>query len=283
MDAEVVRVEIKAKKKGRTKLKSQQRLLCPTSSEVLLNSMIWGVSPGSLWNWSTSWVQKENLKPLIQTHTDQLQNVPLSSQRRYTSMRTHPRNTVLNLIAPGLLNVLMFSTGRSQNSKDLLIIPTSFFSFLTESNITVSLSSNSSEVLEGDVIQLTCSVQSTTGPLSVVWQWTDKGATGSTQDVASVDLDGVVWHSPTYRERSSYGEIHVERVRADTFALSLYNALPGDEGEYRCTVTEWLQADTEAELNWEKIGEMSATKTVTVKTVGKLFQPKHKSVCIPTS
>ncbi|XP_031725238.1 immunoglobulin superfamily member 3, partial [Anarrhichthys ocellatus] len=156
-----------------------------------------------------------------------------------------------------------------------------------KSNITVSLSSNSSEALEGDVIQLTCSVQSTTGPLSVAWQWTDKQATGPSLEVAEVeevvevasfDRDGTVWHSPSYSERSSYGEIRVEKVRADMFSLSLYNALPGDEGQYRCTATEWLQTGTEPELNWEKIGEKSATKTVTVKTVGKLTQPYPTSI-----
>lgn len=146
-------------------------------------------------------------------------------------------------------------------------------SSLPESNITVALSSNSSEVLEGDVIQLTCSIHSTTGSLSVVWQWTDKQATGPAQEVASVDRDGTVWHSPAYRERSSYGEIRVEKVQGNTFSLSLYNALPSDEGQYRCTVTEWLLTGTEPELNFEKIGEKSATKTVTVKTVGKFLQP----------
>ncbi|XP_035507456.2 immunoglobulin superfamily member 3 [Scophthalmus maximus] len=146
-----------------------------------------------------------------------------------------------------------------------------------KSNITVSLSSNSSEVLEGDAIQLTCSVQSTTGPLSVAWHWTDKQTTELTQEVASVDRDGTVWHSPTYRERSSYGEIRVERVRSDTFSLSLYNALPGDEGQYRCTATEWFQTGTEPELNWEKIGERSATKTVTVKTVESSFMVSASS------
>ncbi|KAK2906001.1 immunoglobulin superfamily member 3 [Channa argus] len=146
-----------------------------------------------------------------------------------------------------------------------------------KSNITVSLSSNSSEVLEGDVIHLTCSIQSATGPLSIVWQWTDKDATGPTQEVASVDREGTVWHSSTYRERSSYGEIRVERVRADTFTLSLYNSLPGDEGEYHCKATEWLETSTEPELNWEKIGEMSATQTVTVKTVESSFMVSASS------
>ncbi|XP_073329449.1 immunoglobulin superfamily member 3 [Pagrus major] len=146
-----------------------------------------------------------------------------------------------------------------------------------KSNITVALSSNSSEVLEGDVIQLTCSVYTTTGPLSVVWQWTDKQATGTVQEVASLDRDGTVWHSSAYKERSSYGEIRVEKMQSDTFSLSLYNALPGDEGQYRCTATEWLQTGTEPELNWEKIGEKSATKTVTVKTVESSFMVSASS------
>lgn len=146
-----------------------------------------------------------------------------------------------------------------------------------KSNITVALSSNSSEVLEGDVIQLTCSVHSTAGPLSVVWQWIDKQASEPVQEVASMDRDGTVWHSPAYRERSSYGEIRVEKTRDDTFSLSLYNALPGDEGQYRCTATEWLQTDAEPELNWEKIGEKSATKTITVKTVESSFMVSASS------
>lgn len=145
------------------------------------------------------------------------------------------------------------------------------FSSLIESNITVALSSNSSEVLEGNAIQLICSVHTTTGPLSVVWQWTDKQGTEPVQEVASVDRDGTVWHSPAYKERSSYGEIRVEKVRGDTFSLALYNAVPGDEGQYRCNAIEWLHTGTEPELNWEKIGERSATKTITVKTVGKLL------------
>ncbi|XP_008326753.1 immunoglobulin superfamily member 3 [Cynoglossus semilaevis] len=146
-----------------------------------------------------------------------------------------------------------------------------------KSNITVSLFSNSSEVLEGDGIHLTCLVQSTTGPLSVVWLWTDKQVTGPAQELVSVDRDGTVRYSPTYKERSSYGEIRVEKVRADTFSLSLYNALPGDEGQYQCIVTEWFQAGTEPELSWEKIGEKSATKSVTVKTVESSFMVSASS------
>lgn len=134
----------------------------------------------------------------------------------------------------------------------------------------MSLSSNVSDVLEGDVIQLTCSIQTTTGPLSVVWQRTDKEGTGEPQEVATVDRDGAVWHSPNYRERASYGDVRVEKVRVNTFSLSIYNSLPGDEGQYSCVATEWLQTGSELEINWEKIGERSAAETITVKTVGML-------------
>lgn len=139
----------------------------------------------------------------------------------------------------------------------------------SESNITVALSSNASEVVEGDAIQLTCSVLVTAGPLSVVWHWTDKQGTRPLQEVASVDRDGTVSHSPAFAERASFGEIRAEKVQGDTFTLSLYNTVPGDEGQYRCTVTEWLQSGTEPELNWENVGEKSVDKTVTVKTVGE--------------
>ena len=145
------------------------------------------------------------------------------------------------------------------------VFPSSF----AESNITVALSSNASEVVEGDAIQLSCLVYVTAGPLSVVWHWMDKQGTRPVQEVASVGRDGTVSHSPAYTERASFGEIRVEKVQGDTFTLSLYNTVPGDEGQYRCTAIKWIQNGTEPELNWEKDGEKSADQTVTVKTVGE--------------
>ncbi|KAF7215714.1 immunoglobulin superfamily member 3 [Nothobranchius furzeri] len=146
-----------------------------------------------------------------------------------------------------------------------------------KSNITASLSTNSSEVLEGDPIQLTCTVRFTTGPLSVVWQLISKQETEPIQEVASVDQDGAIIHGPTYKERSSYGDIRVEKLRADTFTLSIYNALPGDEGQYYCTATEWFQIGSEPELNWEKMGESSANRTINVKTVESSFMVSASS------
>ncbi|XP_077584579.1 immunoglobulin superfamily member 3 [Stigmatopora nigra] len=146
-----------------------------------------------------------------------------------------------------------------------------------KSNMTVLLSSNSSEVLEGNVMQLTCLVQSTAGSLSAVWQRTDKQGDQPSREVASLDRDGTVLYGNAYGERSGYGEIRVERQRADTFLLSIYNVLPEDEGQYSCTVSEWFQNGTEAELRWEKIGEKSDLKTVTVKTVESSFMVSASS------
>lgn len=139
----------------------------------------------------------------------------------------------------------------------------------TGSNITVSLSSNTSEIMEGETVQLTCVVSSTVGPVVVAWTWTDKEGTGSAVNVASVDREGTVTPGPSFRERSSFGEIRVERVRPDTFTLSLYNAFPMDEGQYRCSATEWSLSGTAPDWIWQQIGDESATKTVTVKSVGK--------------
>ncbi|KAJ8410426.1 hypothetical protein AAFF_G00193300 [Aldrovandia affinis] len=139
------------------------------------------------------------------------------------------------------------------------------------SNITVSLSSNSSEVPEGDPIQLTCSVRSAmekASSLSVLWQWTDRQGAAPPQDLATVDRDGTVRPGTLYQERSGYGEIRLERVRADTVTLSVYSALPSDEGQYKCVVTEWVQSPDQT---WEKIGEKSAVNSVNIKAVESSF------------
>uniref|UniRef100_A0A672SVY2 Immunoglobulin superfamily, member 3 n=3 Tax=Sinocyclocheilus grahami TaxID=75366 RepID=A0A672SVY2_SINGR len=155
---------------------------------------------------------------------------------------------------------------RSKRSRNVQISVTPL-----RSNITVSLSSNTSEIMEGETVQLTCVVSSTVGPLSVSWQWTDKEGAGPAVNVASVDREGTVTPGPTFRERSSFGEIRVERVRPDTFTLFLYNAFPTDEGQYRCSATEWSQSGTAPDWIWQQIGDESATKTVTVKSVESFF------------
>lgn len=133
----------------------------------------------------------------------------------------------------------------------------------------MSLTSNSSEVLEGEHIHLTCSVHLTVGALSIVWQWADKDGGAPAVDLASVDRYGTIQPGQSYQERHSFGEIHAERIRSDTFTLTLYNAFPNDEGQYHCIATEWLQSGSAPDWEWQHIGENSATTAITVKSVGK--------------
>ncbi|XP_036417875.1 immunoglobulin superfamily member 3 isoform X1 [Colossoma macropomum] len=155
---------------------------------------------------------------------------------------------------------------RSKRSRNVQITVTP-----PSSNISVSLSSNSSEVMEGEHILLTCSVYSTLGPLSILWQWIDKDGSGPAVDVVAVDRDGTVRPGPTYRERHSYGEVHAERVQSDTFTLALHNAFPSDDGQYLCSATEWLQSGSTPDWTWQQIGKKAATKTITVKSVESSF------------
>ncbi|KAK6486990.1 immunoglobulin superfamily member 3-like isoform X1 [Huso huso] len=138
-----------------------------------------------------------------------------------------------------------------------------------KSNITVSVTSNSSNVPEGSAVHFTCTVNSITenqGRLSVFWKLTDKQS--QAREIVSVDQEGMVVPSPSYRERSSYGEVRVERVRSGTFTLSVYNTLPKDQGLYTCTVTEWVKGPRD---EWETIGEKSAGTPVTVTAVESIF------------
>ncbi|XP_065105081.1 immunoglobulin superfamily member 3 [Paramisgurnus dabryanus] len=155
---------------------------------------------------------------------------------------------------------------RSKRSRNVQITVTPL-----RSNISVWLSSNSSEIMEGETIQLSCIVNNTLGPVSVSWLRMNKDGVGPAVDVASVDRDGTVTHGPTFRERSTYGEVRVERTRPDTFTLSLFNTLPTDDGQYRCSATEWSQTGTAPDWIWQQIGDESAAKTITVKSIESVF------------
>ncbi|KAI4898107.1 hypothetical protein NFI96_015371 [Prochilodus magdalenae] len=153
---------------------------------------------------------------------------------------------------------------RSKRSRNVQIAVTPL-----SNNMSVSISSNSSEVMEGEHILLTCSVYSPLGPLSVRWERIDKESSGSPVDVATVDHDGTVRPGPMYRERHSYGEVHAERIRSDTFTLALYNAYPTDDGQYRCSIAVLFQRGSTPD--WQQIGEKAATKSITVKSVESSF------------
>ncbi|KAJ8283115.1 hypothetical protein COCON_G00056340 [Conger conger] len=140
-----------------------------------------------------------------------------------------------------------------------------------KSNISVVLFSNSSEVQEGAPVSLSCLVGGVLSPaggaLSVRW-WRGE------EEVASVGRDGAVRAGPAYLERSRYGEMSVERGPDHAFTVRLHRALPPDQGQYRCTATEWRQSP---HLAWEEIGEKSAVRTLTVRAMESSFSVSASS------
>nr|XP_042710132.1 immunoglobulin superfamily member 3 isoform X2 [Chrysemys picta bellii] len=131
-----------------------------------------------------------------------------------------------------------------------------------KTSISVEMTNNASNVLEGESLRFGCSVRSGFGPqshLSVTWQLVDKQNRRS--DVVRLDRDGTLQPGPSYSERSSYGGIQMEQVRPGSFTLEIFNSVKADEGHYECRVTEWTRTQ---DGEWQMIGERHASMPVSI-------------------
>ncbi|KAG8429745.1 hypothetical protein GDO86_019334, partial [Hymenochirus boettgeri] len=132
----------------------------------------------------------------------------------------------------------------------------------TGTSLTVTVTSNSSSVLEGVAISLACSVASLSGPqsrISTSWYLQDKQ--GRQREVVRQDRDGVIWAGDMYRERQVSGGLRAVRSGTDTFSLELENSQRTDEGSYECRVAEWVLAP---DGEWHVLGERSAQTSVDI-------------------
>ncbi|XP_044857953.1 immunoglobulin superfamily member 3 isoform X2 [Mauremys mutica] len=67
---------------------------------------------------------------------------------------------------------------------------------------------------------------------------------------------------PSYSERSSYGGIQMEQVRPGSFTLEIFNSVKADEGHYECRVTEWTRTqDGEWQMIGERHASMPVSIT----------------------
>ncbi|KAM8975939.1 immunoglobulin superfamily member 3 [Pelodytes ibericus] len=136
-------------------------------------------------------------------------------------------------------------------------------------SLTVTVTANSSSVLEGSRISLTCSVASLSGPhsrVSASWHLQDKQ--DRQREVIRQDRDGVTWASEWYRERSSSGSLRMVRTGSDIFILELENSQRQDAGSYECRVTEWVPTP---DGEWLMLGERSAQTGVEVTALESGF------------
>ncbi|XP_063804812.1 immunoglobulin superfamily member 3-like [Pseudophryne corroboree] len=131
-----------------------------------------------------------------------------------------------------------------------------------KTSLTVTVVANSSSVLEGAPITLTCAVASLSGPhsrISASWHLQDKQ--NLQREVIRQDRDGVTWASHMYRDRSGSGGLRMVRTGSDTFTLELESSQRTDAGSYECRVAEWVPS---SDGEWQMLGERSAQTSVEV-------------------
>ncbi|XP_040278711.1 immunoglobulin superfamily member 3 [Bufo bufo] len=134
-----------------------------------------------------------------------------------------------------------------------------------KTSVTVTVLANSSSVLEGSRIFLTCLVASLFGPQSrISASWHLQDAQTRQREVIQQDRDGVTWASQAYRERASSGGLRMVRSGSDTFTLELESSQRQDAGSYECRVTEWLPS---YDGDWQRLGERSARTSVDVTSL----------------
>ncbi|XP_056416174.1 immunoglobulin superfamily member 3 [Hyla sarda] len=138
-----------------------------------------------------------------------------------------------------------------------------------KTSVTVTVVANSSSVLEGSRIFLTCLVASLFGPQSrISASWHLQDTQNRQREVIQQDRDGVTWASQAYRDRASSGGLRMVRSGSDTFTLELESSQRQDAGSYECRVTEWLPS---YDGDWQRLGERSAKTSVEVTSLESGF------------
>uniref|UniRef100_A0A8D0HUS3 Prostaglandin F2 receptor inhibitor n=1 Tax=Sphenodon punctatus TaxID=8508 RepID=A0A8D0HUS3_SPHPU len=124
---------------------------------------------------------------------------------------------------------------------------------LTVSGLKVrSLSPRS--LLEGESFELRCAASTNSSEhthLYVIWELKTGPAW---QEILSLTHEGKFQPGPEYEERYQSGDVRLDTVANDIYRLSVSQALPMDEGAYRCRVSEWVKG---ADSSWQKIQEKS--------------------------
>ncbi|KAM6446686.1 immunoglobulin superfamily member 3 isoform 1-T2 [Liasis olivaceus] len=138
-----------------------------------------------------------------------------------------------------------------------------------KTNISIEVSNNATNVLEGESLRFGCTVRAGFRPqnrLSVTWQLVDKQNRRS--DIIQLDRDGTLRPGPSYVERSSYGGIQMEQIRPGSFTLEIFNSIKADEGHYECRITEWTRR---LDGEWQMIGERHNGSAVAITALDAGF------------
>lgn len=116
-------------------------------------------------------------------------------------------------------------------------------------------SSSTWNVSEGDTFQLRCSASTNSTEhthLQVSWEFRSDHVW---QEILSLTHEGKFRTGSEYSDRYISGDVRLDAMANDIYSLSLSQALPTDEGAYRCQVSEWVKG---ADGSWQKIQEKTA-------------------------
>ncbi|XP_072850096.2 prostaglandin F2 receptor negative regulator [Pogona vitticeps] len=108
---------------------------------------------------------------------------------------------------------------------------------------------------EGEAFQLRCSASTNSSEhthLHVSWEFKNGLAW---QEILSLTHEGKFQPGSEYNERFISGDVRLDAMANDIYRLSVSQALPTDEGAYRCRVSEWVKG---ADGTWQKIQEKTA-------------------------
>ncbi|XP_075705210.1 immunoglobulin superfamily member 3-like [Rhinoderma darwinii] len=224
------------------------------------SSVIAGLSPGGVSSLTGDYSQRESRGELrVARDSDSIFSLKIFRLRPEDSGKYNCRVTERERSASGEMV--------DRDSKRPKNIPITVSPLRT--SVTVTVVVNSSAVLEGSRIFLTCSVASLFGPQSrISASWHLQDAQNRQREVIQQDRDGVTWASQAYRERASAGGLRMVRSGSDTFTLELESSQRQDGGSYECRVTEWLPS---YDGDWQRLGERSAKTNVDVTSLDTGF------------
>ncbi|CAN2387699.1 Immunoglobulin superfamily member [Pristimantis euphronides] len=220
------------------------------------SSLIASLSPGGVAVLTGDYSQRESLGELrVARDSDSIFSLKIFRLRPEDSGKYNCRVTEREKSASGEMV--------DRDSKRPKNIPITVSPLKT--SVTVTVLANSSSVLEGSRIFLTCLVASLYGPQSrISASWHLQDAQNRQREVIQQDRDGVTWASQAYRERASTGSLRMVRSGSDTFTLELESSQRQDAGAYECRVTEWLPS---YDGDWQRLGERSAKTSVDVTSL----------------
>uniref|UniRef100_A0A8C3TND2 Ig-like domain-containing protein n=1 Tax=Catharus ustulatus TaxID=91951 RepID=A0A8C3TND2_CATUS len=174
-----------------------------------------------------------------------------------------PSNTVYVLTIPevGLKDkgTYQCSVSEMKTPGDLHSIQTNVSSGLqvnvkpTESQMRLSVSTSTPQVVVGDPLILHCEVQGATSPVSLRWWHLPPQHPGRRVLVATMEQDGSRSLGSAYQDGGTRGSLRLEKESSGTFTLVIPSTLHEDDGgQYRCEATQWSRG-----RNWTEKGEVA--------------------------